>query len=760
MSVSIGTERRLGPSVAGDRRGESPPMRPLLLACTALLSIACGGGHGSQSTGDPRPAGGAASESVPGSAGRVARDGQSADGRSVRDRSVHDRSAADPWCLSTRRERRIDSKPEWAVSADLDGDGLEELLVATLVPGQLRALDSRGGADRWRIPVGDYPLRPLSLGGGRIAVASRAERSLAWYRIGEQARQETRLELAAVPRALGWGDLGNDGEGEIVIACDGPQLLVISDAGRREEPRSLRLEETLPRCLHVLSDGSGVLVGFQSTRSLRFFPYREGHLAAGSLSIPLEGIPRDITEGDLDGDGDGELLVVGGEDRLWVFGWRGRALLTDPPLTWPVAPIPIAARVVDGRVWVLHVGRLELAVLDRFPGPGESSLPRRRTGYAGQTPRDLLAADLDGDGRTEAVIVNRDSRAVSLIPGEEPGPAFASRTRVGGFPSDVARGDLNEDGSLDLVVLNSKDASASVLLARGGKLENVARLPVGPAPRGARLADLDGDGHLDLLLLTVDAAGGRIVRLFGDGSGALTRRPEAGDIPAGAAPSDLLFLGERLFVIDGERDEARVFTPKGKLAWSGPLPSGPRSIEAIDFDGDGNEELAIALGGSGRRGVLIAEWTGDRLTERTLIPVPGAPLDLAVADLDGDGVVDLALLSLAAPDAKQGGVQPLFLDGRGGAVAGKAEPVSLAPRQLAAADLDGDGRAELLVAAQFAHVIDLFTCEGRRLVRRDGIGVGVGPMAVTVIDADGDGRLDVVGVNGHSDDVSLVLARR
>ena len=43
---------------------------------------------------------------------------------------------------------------------------------------------------------------------------------------------------------------------------------------------------------------------------------------------------------------------------------------------------------------------------------------------------------------------------------------------------------------------------------------------------------------------------------------------------------------------------------------------------------------------------------------------------------------------------------------------------------------------------------------------QDDIGAGIGPMAVATVDLDGDGVLDVVVANGHSNDVSVLRGER
>jgi hypothetical protein len=679
----------------------------------------------------------------------------------------------------TRRQRELQEKPEWVLAEDVDGDGRAELVAATLSPGELRGW--RGapggpGAELFRVAIGAYPLRPILLapdaqGRRTLVVASRARRELAWLDPLAAEPARAALALPSVPRALAAGDLGGDGARELVLVCDQRLLAWVPERGGALATTALADE--LPRCVHVIGDGRGVVVGFQSTRRLALHPSVDGALGAAARTVELGGIPRAFAEGDLDGDGDPELAVAGGDEHLWVFGWGtgggADGWFDDPPLVWTTASIPLDVKIADGdgdgraEVYVLHAGDLSVSVLGELgrAGPGA-----RDSGYSGQTPRSMALADLDGDGLLDVALANRDSVAVSVLYGRGGGALQRDRhAPVGGFPNGLAVLDLDADGRLDVLSLNSKDDTLTTLLARGGALAPQRRIPVGPAPRGARALDLDGDGRQDLVLLCVDLAGGRLVRLFGDGAGGLARRSAAPDLALGPTPRDVLphdVDGDgtpELLVVDDERDELLVVAgdPAGALAVTAraALPSRPGALEELEFDGDPRPEVAVALGGSGRRGVVVGEFDGGVWRELRLIPAAGAPFDLALADLDGDGVLDLACLALADPQSKQGRVQGLFFDGAGSVALSAPRPTSLAPRHVVAADLDRDGSAEVLVAAQYAHIVNLYRVQARELAREDDVGMGIGPMALALLDVDGDGWLDLVAANGHADDVSL-----
>jgi hypothetical protein len=83
----------------------------------------------------------------------------------------------------------------------------------------------------------------------------------------------------------------------------------------------------------------------------------------------------------------------------------------------------------------------------------------------GDAPHSVAAADLNGDGKPDLAVANRDADNVSVLLNNgdgtfAPGPGFPA----GDDPYSVAAADLNGDGKPDLAVANAGASTVSVLL--------------------------------------------------------------------------------------------------------------------------------------------------------------------------------------------------------------------------------------------------------------------------------------------------------
>ena len=139
------------------------------------------------------------------------------------------------------------------------------------------------------------------------------------------------------------------------------------------------------------------------------------------------------------------------------------------------------------------------------------------------------------------------------------------------------------------------------------------------------------------------------------------------------------------------------------------------SVRVADFDGDGNQDIAIACHFS-KTYVLYGDGKGD-FTRWVEIPQTNPAMTaraLAVGDFNGDGRPDIASyaeLDVNMLDAKriEKGLVSIALNLKSGwkAVGGDSFPAYLMGDQLTVGDVDADGGQDLLITTHASNVMDL-----------------------------------------------------
>ncbi len=323
-------------------------------------------------------------------------------------------------------------------------------------------------------------------------------------------------------------------------------------------------------------------------------------------------------------------------------------------------------------------------------------------------------ADFDGDRRPDLALVTHGAGGHAVT--------FALNDGSGGLrlttglkfpmtPTAIEAADLNADGLIDLAIAATPAAGSSdepavhVLLGRGQGQFIAGAVATRVRAVGLWIADFTGDGLLDILAL--DARGRTVELLIGDGRGELRPGPRT-RLPGEVRPENLTVgdfdLDKRLDLAAmydrGGKAEAIVAIARGdgrgefKLAARRAIGRHGAALVAADFNGDGLADLtALAESASDGGPAIAAALLGDGALRFSAISYfgPGQVADAIVADLDGDGRPDLLTTS-----ARSDGLRLLPGDGRGGFASTLTIPAGAGGPLARAVDLDGDGRAELL----------------------------------------------------------------
>lgn len=342
--------------------------------------------------------------------------------------------------------------------------------------------------------------------------------------------------------------------------------------------------------------------------------------------------------------------------------------------------------------------------------------------------------DLQENGRSDLVVMGKGDQAVHIFRNTGNGsfealPEQQTGVHVSGVGIGCAVGDYDNDGLPDLA-LAMEDR---VLLFRnlgGGKFEEVtngAGIELRNRPTGLIFVDYDHDGDLDLFVTgtVANGAGPNVLwrnngnKTFTDwtqraglaGSGSTTaailsdlNNDRAVDLlVAGSGTAPTFFANRR----EGPFQASSLFAAN--------LPP-TLSVATLDFNKDG--WMDVVLTHAGAPGITLWRNIDGRRYERVTLPLQGviAAMGAVPIDFDNDGWIDLAVLVETKTGPQLRVLRNLGPAGFADVTAQlKLGTVKLkAPRSLIAADVDGDGDADLLVTEAGGSTILLRNDGGNR----------------------------------------------
>ena len=182
----------------------------------------------------------------------------------------------------------------------------------------------------------------------------------------------------------------------------------------------------------------------------------------------------------------------------------------------------------------------------------------------------------------------------------------------------------------------------------------------------------------------------------------------------------------------------------------------PVSVTSGDFNRDGIVDFAAANPSSNDVSVLLGNADGT-YGAQTRLSAPFRPYSVAAVDLNGDGRLDLVSANFDSANVS------IFLgNGDGTFQNGTAQTrvqvgLSGSPISIAAADLDGDGRQDLVTADRDSNAISVLLGRGDGSFRPEiRVPVAGGPRALALGDFNGDGRRDVAVVNVTTSEVAVL----
>lgn len=487
--------------------------------------------------------------------------------------------------------------------ADLDGDGWEDLIVVNNTRSKINLLLNQSGhPDRREDPLVKLRLNELPPD--------------ARFRI-ESVASEKRIASLVV------ADLNSDGRPDLAYFGEPKELVVQYGEGKQgwSAPKRWSLDD-------------------------------------GLLDMNA------LAEGDLNGDGRKDLVLVG-ETALYFLAQDADHTLAEPERMAYSGTVK-AAQILD----INGDGRQDLLLVNwdqanpfRFRLQSPTGQLGPEIHFALPAIRSYWPDDLDGDGKTEVVtIAQKSGRAQISTFRLAPAEGLASDYLQGQFQlQPLARttksrrgtiwADVSGDGLADLLVADPDGGQLSVFLQQPeGALGAPRTFPAFTGVAELAVADWDADGRPEIFLLSADE------RLVG-----VTRYEANGRVPF---PTPLNFEGRPLvFAVGALTADSRpvlavVVEPESgprELVWRGAdgevkrqalnaaFKSNPSALVPHDVDQDGRLDFVVLVP---YEKIKVLRQAEDGAFEEQDVAPPGGSADqpwVSRADVDGDGRPELLM---------------------------------------------------------------------------------------------------------------------
>jgi Bacterial Ig-like domain (group 3)/FG-GAP-like repeat len=509
----------------------------------------------------------------------------------------------------------------------------------------------------------------------------------------------------------------------------------------------------------------------------------ESTFSVSFLSFSMAGL---MTTADLNGDGNGDLIVVNGTNipgTAQVFVLLGNADGTfQSAVSYTVPGATSLAAVVDdfnGDNKLDIVATSDNGAVSLLTGKGDGTFnsPQSFTpaapAYPGSTAtpttsiKSLISADTRGTGKRDIVgsnglVLLNDGTGNFTATTSAAFPPLIAATNGGPY---LASGDINKDGKADVVVSTGSNVLTYIGKGDGTFTAGLSYANVN-ADGFVTVTDLDGDGNLDIYigdanggLFRADSADTNLAyALMGNGDGSFSGAPtilggysgnNLGDVN-GDSQQDLIVPSNGGYTV-------QLGTPQGSFKPLATTITSPPTTVVAGFNGPVTLNTANAIGSSYAVGDLNGDGKADLVyivANLATIPTTGFPTTFPapvyfVSLSNGDGTFK----------APVGYEFPQIAPATG-------YDISLTVDNLHIGDFNHDGKADLIFNFNEVGGPTVTYLQGLVVLPGNGDGTygspiftytynsstapgnGGIPSVASVIDLNGDGNADVLAFNG------------
>ena len=647
----------------------------------------------------------------------------------------------------------------WGLSSgDLDGDGKHDLVVSNMGANTVSVFHNTGSS-------------------GTVSFAAKVD-----------------FTTAAVPLGTAVGDLDGDGKPDVAVinqtpnsvsvfrntstsgAIDATSFAAKVDFTTGTQPAQVAIGD-------IDGDGKADMVitnGVTNAVSVLRNTSSAGTIDASSFAAKVEFAPagNGIAVGDLDGDGKLDLAVAGGTNLVAVLrntstsGTISFATKVDLTAGTTTNTVDIGDFDGDGKA-DLAVSNKDADTISLFRNQSTSgtiSFATKVDFSTGNLPFGLAVGDLDGDTRADLALVNFTPNTVSVYHNIADPPAISSFTPTSGHVSK----------SVTITGANFDTTPANNTVYFGATKANItaatATSLTAEAPLGATFSPL----HLEVGGRTAFSDKNYLPTYEGTATIDVSTLAAKLDFTTGTTPQPLVIGdmdgdGKPDLVISNDPDIVSVLR---NTSSSGSITAGsfaakvdaatasnPSGLDLGDLDGDGKLDVAIANNLSTSVSLFrnLSSSGSISLAAKVDHTTGTQPTDVAIDDLDGDGKADLAISNLSTNNVSV--LRNISVEGTidANSFAAKQDyATATSPQAIAAADIDGDGKPDLLVPGFGTNQLSVLrntstagTLDGSSFDAKVDFATASIPAGVITADIDGDTKPDVIVPNFSSTSVSV-----